>query len=267
MNIENFLDQRDLAFMDPTKIKFGSSADRNKFEFFSSIAHCNDSLNIGNSDLIKVKDGKAVSITSNCSSIKELYRQAFSEKGKYNFNAPYSYIPEVKDKFQYETPSNPDLLDNWLKEHAYNYELLLPVNKVKIAYKVMQQDLERYFGLEGKIEKRLVTSAVIKKSDMKFQMKKKFTADPALYFDNIPFSQFVRELSVKLMKLYPFFDETKFQGNITCRIKLSSLDPLNISSLKSDLRESGFDLLLCKREIPVLIVREKTLKGAPVKAN
>jgi len=258
VNIENFLNHRSLEVMDPTKVRFGSSADRNKFEFFSSIARCNDSLNIGHSDLVNVKEGKAVSITSNCSSVKELYRQAFSEKGKYNFSPSYSNILAVKNKVQYDWPSNPDLLDDWLKDHAYNYELLLPVNKAAIAYKVMQQDLERYFDLEGKVGKRMVTSVVIKKSAAQFGNKKyKVSADPVLYFDNIPFSQFVRELFVRLINQYPFFDETKFQGNITCRIKLSSLDPLNISSLNNDLRESGFDLQLSKREIPVLIVREK----------
>jgi len=257
INIENFLVQKNLTLIDPTKVKFGSSADRNKFEFFSSIAHCNDSLDIGHTDLVRIKEGKAVSITSNCSSIKELYRQAFSEKDKYNFNTPYSYILNANHKFQYGPPSNSELPDDWLKEHAYNYELLLTVNKVAIAYKIMQQDLERYFGLQGRIEKRLVTSVVIKKKSANVHAQKKsnnITGDTVLYFNNIPFSQFVRELSVRLINQYPFFDETGYSGNITCRIKYSSLDPLNISSLQSDLVESGFDLLLCKREIPVLIV-------------
>ena len=256
-NIENFLNRGNLKVMDPTKVKFGSSADRNEFEFFSSIARCNDSINIGHSDLVNVKEGSAVSITSNCSSINDLYRQAFSEK-KFNFNTTYSFIPDVKDKFKYESPSNSELPDDWLKEHAYNYELLLPANKAKIAYKVMQQDLERYFDLEGKVEKRLVTSVVIKKLPKQVQKKKNnVVLDSDLYFKNIPFSQFTRELSVRLINQYPFFDETGFSGNVSCRIKLSSISPLNISSLQSDLRASGFDVSLSKRQVPVLIVREK----------
>ena len=122
----------------------------------------------------------------------------------------------------------------------------------------MQQDLERYFDLEGKVEKRLVTSVVIKKLPKQVQKKENnVVLDSDLYFKNIPFSQFTRELSVRLINQYPFFDETGFSGNVSCRIKLSSISPLNISSLQSDLRASGFDVSLSKRQVPVLIVREK----------
>lgn len=261
-NLKDFLMGNSLQVRNPTLIKYGSSIDKSKFEYFSSIAHCSDSINIGNTEAIKIKNGTAVSISSNCSSIADLYLKAYNSYDKFNFKKEYSYILDVQDKDQYEYPANYDSLDNWVNKNAYSYELVIPIEKAGTAYHIMQQDLARYFDLEAVIEKRRINSLVLKKKDgtknnIEVRKKKKSVDSSTYYYKDIAFDQFVRELRVKIERYFPFFVEVEHPGNISCDLRYSSVNPLNISNLREDLNQSGFELVQEKREISVLILRKK----------
>ena len=127
----------------------------------------------------------------------------------------------------------------------------------------MQQDLERLFSVTAKEENRLVNSLVLKSKRMPKNEKAAKTDlnasknDSTIYFNDISSEQFIRELTTRLSMYYPFFDETGYAGTINCAIKYSSLYPINISSLKYDLRKAGYDLFEEKRLVPVLVVRQK----------
>lgn len=261
-NINDFLMGKDLQVRNPTLIKYGSSVDRSKFEYFSSIAHCSDSINIGNTAAIKIKNGNAISISCNCNSIADLYLKAYNSNGKFNFKKEYNYILEVQDKNQYEYPADNDSLDKWLNQNAYSYQLVIPIEKAEFAYAIMQEDLARYFDLEAVIVKRKLNSLVLKKNNgtnNNIDLKEKST-DSLIYYKDISYDQFVRELTVRIEKYFPFFVELENVGNISCALRYSSLSPLNIASLREDLNRSGFNLVKEKREIPVLILRKKVKK-------
>jgi thiol-disulfide isomerase/thioredoxin len=121
-----------------------------KIGYFSCITRYIDDLNIGYTELSKFNDS-LVEISSSSSSIAELYKKAYSEGGKYNFNVPGGFELKVKDPSVFVRPTDPDLRDEWDKVNSYNYTLLLPIRKQKTAYTIMQQDLDRYFGLKASV--------------------------------------------------------------------------------------------------------------------
>lgn len=259
-NLNDFLIGKSFQVRNPTLIKYGSTVDRSKVEYFSSIAHCSDSINVGNTEAIRIKNGTAISISSNCISIADLYLKAYNSNGKFNFKKQYSYILDVQNRYQFEFPSHNDSLDKWLNQNAYSYELVIPVDKTLSPYDIMQQDLNRYFDLEAVIEKRMIPSLVLKNKYIKNRAEENTnikSEDSLIHYKEIPYDQFIRELAVKIETYYPFFVELDHTGNVSCDIRYNSLSPLNVSNLKDDLSKYGFDLIQVKREIPVLILKEK----------
>jgi thiol-disulfide isomerase/thioredoxin len=256
-NVADFLSDRKLNLRDPTLVRYGSSVMEEEFEYFSLISSCSDSLNVGSTELIRAKNGKAVSISSNCSSISNLYLKAYSEYDKFKFNKNYSFIFDVKNRYRYENPSNLDSLDYWLNENAFNYELMLPVEKAGIAYTVFQQDLNRYFDLDARIEKRMVKSIILVRANESKRCEFQSSGDSVLHLNNVTFDRFIRELTVKIEQYFPFFDETGYKNKVTCSIRYSSLSPLNVAALKMDLLRAGFDIKLEERKVAVLVIRER----------
>lgn len=258
--IQEFIAGHTLGFRDPTVIRFASSIDYSKHDYFSSIARCSDSVNIGSTEAIKIKQGKAISIASNCYSIANLYRKAYNENGKYSFNYTYNFLLDVRERFRYEYPAKKDSLDQWLQSYAYSYELMLPLTNSENAYRIMQEDLERYFHLKAEVQFRLTESLVLRKRVQPNnceQIVNHTAGDSIIRFHQIPFDQFIRELRVRIEKEFPFFIETAKLETISCNIRYKSLFPLNISYLQKDLYAAGFDLVKENRTIPVLVVSDK----------
>ncbi|WP_144887804.1 TlpA family protein disulfide reductase [Lacibacter cauensis] len=264
--INRFLNGNDMVFRDPTLIKFTSSVDIHNYDYFSSISRCSDSINVGSTEAVKVKQGTAVAIASNCYSIRNLYCKAYGENGKYNFNKKYNVVLDVIDRFKYEYPVQSDSLDQWMRDYAYSYELLLPKEKTAKAYSIMQQDLARYFNLNASVELVNMDVLVLRKRNgvMKLNTKKIMASgDSVIQFNQIPFDQFGRELAVRIEQTLPIFIEAFQTEPVTCAIRYQSLYPLKIVNLRKDLSEAGFELIVDKRDVPVLFLRERLQTKQP----
>src|SRR5690606_20150992 len=73
-------------------------------------------------------------------------------------------IWQVEDISKYKRPAFGTIAySTWINQHAYIYHLNVPPNKIENKYKIMQQDLDRYFGLQITKERRMVSSLVLKK--------------------------------------------------------------------------------------------------------
>lgn len=267
-NIGNFLNEEKQFFRDPTLVKHGSIINENKFEYFSFISRCYDSLDIGNTEKTVVKNENAVFISSNCSSIIELYKRAFREYDKYNFDTKYSIVLHRIDSSKYLYPTDPQVIDKWLKDYSYNYQLLLPISKSDSAYRIMQADLKRYFGLSVQVEKRTIKGLILVKTGdsllvrdgrkkNEFQKGRILASKDSLnHFKNRPFQDFVNWLRPWVEYSFPFCDQTGYKDSASITIRNSSISPLNIHDLKNDLRSSGFDLIEGMIDVDVLCISE-----------
>ncbi len=129
---------------------YKSDSLENKIGYYSSITRYVDDLNIGFTELARFNES-LIELSSSGSSILELYKKAYREGDKYNFNEEGSVQLKVKDTSVYVRPANPDLRDEWNRRHSYNYTLFLPVSRHQEAYQMMQEDLRRYFGLKASV--------------------------------------------------------------------------------------------------------------------
>lgn len=222
-------------------------------------------------------------ITSSNYTILDLYRRAYGEQGKYNFKKIWKIELIVKDNSRFIIPDNIDLAYKWKKEHLYTYALLLPQEKAKERFHVMQNDLDRYFGLTSNVEKRLVKSMTLVRTSTKDKLKSKkelksksvdlsgfFMSDlhtskitskrvltdcPYLMFSNI----FKAWVELRLQK--PFIDQTGYAGNIDISMNGAVVDRFDLAEIRKALKAYDLDLVEEECMIDVLILREENNSG------
>lgn len=270
-SISTFLKGKDQYFSDPTLKRYGSPFSIREFKYLSYISQCHDILSLGNIEK-DYANGNSIVYTSNyCSSIIELFKKAYSEKGKYNFNTNYGLSLELADSFKYIKPSDVTIFDTWSAKYGYNYELRLPRSKEEHIYKIMQEDLNRYFQLEAFVKDSLIKSVILEvvdsgkiktKGGMPFNSLNGVdygiqATDQYRYLRNQPFSILSDYLRLWIQYYYPFYSTVSLQFNIDIKIREESINPLNIENLNEDLRKAGLKLVFEERAYPVLHLKEK----------
>ncbi|MBL7739087.1 MAG: TlpA family protein disulfide reductase [Chitinophagaceae bacterium] len=275
-HIESFLNGNRIELDAVQDIRQGSLIEKSDthtgedIKYFSCISRCN-SIDAGNAEKQVVKDGKAIRMSAFCSSITDLYIKAYREYKKYDFATSYGVAIENADS-NFIRPKNPNLFDRWREKYCYSYELLLPASKAAWRYKIMQEDLERYFDIEACIEQRKIKSLVlINTGDTALRHLKSYGTFKEHFnqpdksqnsiIRNIPFSVFVNKLRHLIVFHYPFFDESNINGNIDINL------PDSVMSLKVMpellnlyLKDYGLYLKEEDRETPVLVIKKKVTK-------
>ncbi|WP_276504445.1 TlpA family protein disulfide reductase [Terrimonas pollutisoli] len=263
-HISDFLEGSKLELKDPTLRKRNDNPAMNTtmqkgLIYYSAISRCSNELDIGNAMGEIINEDKAVKLSVNCSSVLDLYKLAFEEKGKYNFAAQYSLDLQVSDKYSYTSPPDNNKMDDWLDNHAFNYQLIVPVAMANNRFKIMQQDLQRFFDLDAKIEIRKVKSLVLKNTIPTSSSTRRvlINGDSAFHFINQPLGDLINFLEGWIAYEYPFINELNETILINAIVKASSVTPLNVSSLMQDLHFSGLELCLEVRDMPVLCLSQK----------
>ncbi len=269
-SIINFLAGKTQYFIDPTKTRFGSPLNFDRFKYFSYLSQCNDTLNIGNIERAYINDSSYIHMASNCASVVELFKKAYSENGKYNFNTLYGLNLQIDDSVKYLKPHKIELLDTWFAKYGYNYELYLPASKSDQSYNIMQEDLQRYFSLKAAIKEKNIETIVIKVVDSaKIKTKGgvpinslggehygERESDGHRRLLNQPYSLLSTYLRLWLQYYYPYYDPVQLPFNVDVWIREESVNPLDIESLNEDLKKVGLALVFEKRLCPVLYVQQ-----------
>ncbi len=137
----------------------------------------------------------------------------------------------------------------------------------------MQEDLTRYFDLDARVVRVKMKSLVLKRlrGDNLLQSKggppstfmlgsdKNQVTDSIRFIHNKPFDELIRWLKLFIDYRQPFFNETKYSGDIDINFRAISIDPLNIFELKKDLRKYNLVLVEKERFVDVLFIRSKSL--------
>jgi len=209
-------------------------------------------------------------IISTRTTILNLYKKAYTEGSRYNFDYTNSLILEVKDSSKFVRPTDESLTDKWEEENLYSYDLLVPASKSKQLYNIMQEDLERYFNIKGFIEKRRIQCLVLTRTTNEDKIATKggktymaaSNSDSLWRIRNVTFNSFVTTLSRILGNKglpAPLIDKTGYAGNIDISWSKDIFDkfnPLNIDALKKALNQYGLDINFEEAETNVLVLRE-----------
>jgi hypothetical protein len=118
-------------------------------------------------------ENSRVYLRSNCASIAELFQKAFEEYERYDLRLSSKIIIQLPNTYPYMRPDDPNMTDAWEKEHSYNYELVLPGESKNEIYEYMQADIQRFFGIDARIEKRMIPCIVLVRTSTKKRSKQK----------------------------------------------------------------------------------------------
>jgi thiol-disulfide isomerase/thioredoxin len=191
-------------------------------------------------------------------SLWQLYMQAFlgrepyvDNKGNW-YNAP---ILEISDPSKFEH-------DYGTGTNVYNYSIIVPEQKGSAEYikKLMQQDLERYIGFSGSIEKRLAPYWRVSVSERaKARLRTRHASvEPAVKGDfagrkymNVPISSvFAVVTSFKGLSIV---DETGIDFNVDIEM---NVDMTNEDAVMGELRRHGLNFTKAEKERTVLVIRD-----------
>ncbi len=240
-------------------------------EYYSYISRPQKEVRLGLGDGLP---GYVELIRYNLSAI-ELYKLAYSEITKYDFDRPGRAILELKDSFQYVRPSSDDIrFDEWFTKYSYTYHLFLPASKKEKLLDFMKGDLNRFFDLEARIEKRKVkcmvlvstgSSAILKtkggKPENTFQQMdiRDTVFRQKRLIKNLPFKQFSSRLETFIEYNFrtTFIDATGYDFAIDFEIDGQLLDNIDLPSLQKVLRKYGLDLIEKYRLLEVLVIKSK----------
>ncbi|RPE12039.1 hypothetical protein EGT74_00335 [Chitinophaga lutea] len=222
-----------------------------------------------------VLNPKVRRILVNKASIKELYLIA-AFKRKYSIFNPYIYSMELSDSTRYINPMQHkeefkkfgyDLLEDWMSDNMYTYELILPESVLYLAfYENMLSDLNRVFSVTGKMEYRPTPCYVIRQGSTVLMRtsggESRFIHTPRKtkfdYFDGIQnkkISELVEMLNLNNLGK-PIVDKTGIDYPVDLEISLNMMKP-DIGEIRSELSKYG--LLIEEEIIPfeVLVIKEK----------
>lgn len=238
-------------------------------ESYSLLMHCISGISFGNAIGSTMEKGKGYHITQNCASILQLYSIAFSEDGKHDFSNSNTVVFEVKDKSKYMVPTDNNLMDDWLSNYSYNYELMVPAAASKEIFKKMQQDLLRYFNLTGLIEKRKVKCLALVRINTKDKLKTRggkpatnfwiLPNDSIRFMINQDFTNFASALLSSYQSLWfdkPFINKTDYKGKIDIQVSVNAFDNFDINKLNQELNKYGLGLREQNSLREVLVLKE-----------
>ncbi len=195
-------------------------------------------------------------------SINTMYKVAFNDNGFKD--DPYSQVDYLNDNRVIFNVTNPKFFEEESsgrvnREYFYYYQLTTSPTTKRRLQRMFQLDLEKYFGLEARLEKRKTKCLVLAAIDttlMKYNGSEKwpvFNDNGETVWHNWPLPQLVNHLSNSeyYSSPYPIVDETDYTGNV------GGFEILNDHVAFNDvLLKHGMKFTLEDREIDFLVVTE-----------
>jgi thiol-disulfide isomerase/thioredoxin len=210
--------------------------------------------------------------------IMELYQFAYNESdsdGKYKFREPGRTVLEVKNPSNYKYPGPGVNMDEWRSKYGYYYYAILPEKLQAEKYKIMQEELRRYFSLNVSIEKREVKCLKLVRTSKRDLLKTKggqslftnLTVDlkdednvpnAKRRFQNVPFNTLFTSIKAIGNWLWDIkiVDSTGYEGHIDFEASVSDLEYMTIDNFRKVIRKYDLDLIPSIEIMEVLVLRE-----------
>jgi thiol-disulfide isomerase/thioredoxin len=228
-----------------------------RFLFCSYITRWVKGINVGYDNVQVINSGNSIRLCMNAVSITELCKRAFEEQDKKSFNLPYTIELNVSDRSRFLAPADMTKYDEWKRSNAYNYDLIIPIGKKNSVYKRMQSDIQEYFDIDVKIEKRQKRCLVLQKTGPLSEPNTSgLDQDSFFYYRAVPNSFFMKMVSA-WDGYFPVIDETG--DHISAIIPYSITKRFDLNRLNEMLRLSNLRLTEEMREVDVLVIKEKRI--------
>jgi thiol-disulfide isomerase/thioredoxin len=172
-----------------------------------------------------------------------------------------SMILQVKDSSDLIPDTADATREQWYMDHAYNFDLIVPIVDADKLNNYILEDLNKYSGYFGKIEKRRVKCLVLENNNLAKKIVHKqepsennLAQTGALkYLQNQQISILVNYLNGLLSMRV--LDETGFTQPVYLKLPADLAD---IPALQKALLKYGFILVEAERELNMLVLTEKS---------
>lgn len=203
-------------------------------------------------------------LSTTAANIRRLYQVAY-HKGNLDSTYFTSMVPHnlvrvfAKDTTRFYEISN----DTIVLDNLYNYQLMAGVRVPREEmFKMMRQDLMRYFNLDvtwEKVVKKCLVWTIEDKSKVVYKGGERdmYLNDVEVIFDGVTVFEsirFMQDASSYYNSPYPLIDETNFNEKLGLRFNCKCTD---WRSLSEAFRKHGMNLKLEDREVEVLTLRER----------
>lgn len=188
----------------------------------------------------KHQDGMVVIQATN-NSIQSLYSAAYKQADLHR--SKFIFTPKDAERFQRDIRSYANL---------FCYQQMTRTSSISYAYDIMKRDLDNYFGLHSRLEKRKIKCLVLRmiSGDDKFKATatgKSYFTDSAEVIPSISMKMFVKS-RLSSLPMY-VIDETGYEGDISMRLPLNKRD---LSAMRQVLLRYGLSLTEEERELEVI---------------
>ncbi len=196
-------------------------------------------------------------------SLLELYKMAF---GYSIYYSPYKHINRVvfdvpRKRNDFKPPTNYDSLNEWDKNNLVCFESKWMAVKDTLAFKHLQDDVNKFFPYSVKVEAREVfcySLTLVPNYHFKKITNEKKMIDwngDKFSLKNMPVSVLVESLNgMNIFDSIPVIDETGLEDNIDVTLINAFTD---IKTLKGQLLQNGFVLEQKNKILKMLIISEK----------
>lgn len=195
-------------------------------------------------------------------SILSLYKIAFGgfEEGDFRFSN--RIILEVHNPQSLISPIDEENTDDWNNHNLVCYEISIPLSKRASLYKLMQDDLEKYFNYTAVIEKRKIKCLSLIRSTKNDKLRSSGkdrnveNKNNGLIIQNETLSNsLIPRLQIANSNIStPIIDRTGYTGAVDIIINSSLID---ISTLRKELWRYDLDLIFEETELEMLVIRSK----------
>jgi thiol-disulfide isomerase/thioredoxin len=269
--------KKDLLTYNPMGALLPQVIDSNKsrLEFYSCLIRGVDGLRPSPKYVID-SARKILTVTRTTMPILKLYAEALSKGAGFDYpyeDAFFDYgkriILKVKDscRFFYDSSVRYDI---WQKQNCYAYEMVLPLEQRNNLYSYMLSDLNRFFDITGRVEKRKMKCLVIvrinKEEKFKYNGPTNYQGprhwsdmSGVFHFRSTSFTVFRKKLSdYNRNHPLPFLDDTGY----TKLIQMDLESPLNdIPLLRLELQKKyGLDIVEKVSEVDVMMLTANEYK-------
>lgn len=240
----------------------------NSVEYYSSISRCIPGASVHSYEGV-IEQEKYIHFSRNCRGVLDLLKSVFEEKDRYTFSSKNTFIVNLKDTSKYLAPTDITKFDEWQSENAFDYDLILPISKAVKGYKIMQQDLMRYFDIDGRVEDRTIKCLVLVRlnpNDTTLFDSLKTNAilrnipqDSLWGVKDVPISTFTGALSSIFAYrgiAEPLVDGTEYLGKVKIFINLTDIQSFSFRKIKDDLRGYGLDIVEKELQHKVLVLSD-----------
>jgi thiol-disulfide isomerase/thioredoxin len=189
-----------------------------------------------------------------------LYKVAWSEAIRYIH--PDKIVLEVKDPSALHTGQTGKAEAQWLREHTYGYEIIVPATMEGQLYKIMQQDLQKLFPqYSASIEKRKIKCLALVRTSSTDKLKSRNEKTSMVFeggscqLKNSFLQSFILQLNAVYLQYLPtpLIDLTGYNNKVDM---ILNCDLSDTKSLKDALKTYDLDLVERETTVEVLVIKD-----------